>query len=191
MRNHAVFPVPEVLALALTRYLTGSFVANTRRNGAPQWCRIRSACTSAKRRRPTASAYPAGAPQAISFSHGRGAALARELAYVLHSPAFQERAHMTTIPPSAHAPVQLSIRDVRKSFPVKAGAVQVLDGLSFDIYEKISSVSSVPAAAVSRLFSTLSPACCRPTAGNEGGAGLSQVVGPVPTYAKKALALPQ
>ena len=43
---------------------------------------------------------------------------------------------MSSIPPSASAPVQLSIRDVRKSFPGKGGAVPVLDGLSFDIHEQ-------------------------------------------------------
>lgn len=33
-------------------------------------------------------------------------------------------------------PVQLSVRNIHKSFAGKGGAVQVLDGLSFDIYEQ-------------------------------------------------------
>ncbi|KIZ40992.1 ABC transporter ATP-binding protein [Rhodopseudomonas sp. BAL398] len=36
----------------------------------------------------------------------------------------------------AEPQIQLSVRDVRKVFPGKGGAVPVLDGLSFDIYER-------------------------------------------------------
>src|ERR1700739_1364869 len=34
------------------------------------------------------------------------------------------------------APVQLSVRNIRKSFPARASEVRVLEDLSFDIYER-------------------------------------------------------
>lgn len=36
----------------------------------------------------------------------------------------------------ASPPIQLSVRDIRKAFPGKGGSIPVLDGLSFDIYER-------------------------------------------------------
>jgi NitT/TauT family transport system ATP-binding protein len=38
--------------------------------------------------------------------------------------------------PAMAPPVQLSVRNIHKSFAAKGGAVQVLDGLSFDIHEQ-------------------------------------------------------
>lgn len=43
---------------------------------------------------------------------------------------------MHTIRSTVNQPVQLSLRNVRKSFPSKSGPVEVLGGLSFDIKER-------------------------------------------------------